>query len=372
MQKSTVSYSLLHKQGKARRGVVHTAHGDIQTPVFMPVGTNGAIKALSVEQVEALGPEIILANSYHLYLRPGLELLRQAGGLHKLASWEKAYLTDSGGFQVFSLSKMRKFDPDGVHFQSHIDGSKHFYTPELVMQTQGAIGSDIAMVLDDCPALPATVERIQASVMRSIAWAERCTRVERPAHQGLFGIIQGGLNLDMRKRHLDALQEMPFQGLSIGGLSVGETPQEMHQLCHDFVHLMPEDYPRYLMGVGTPWDLVEGVAAGIDMFDCVMPTRNARMGTVFVQNGRRLNIRNAAHKTDLRPLDENCTCLACRRFSRAYLRHLFVAKEITAVILLTQHNLTFYLTLMKRIRQSILDGSFEVLRAEFQPQACSV
>ena len=372
MQKGPISYTLIKKSGKARRGIVHTQHGDIQTPVFMPVGTNGTIKALSVEQVEALDPAIILANSYHLYLRPGIDLLREAGGLHKLADWHRAYLTDSGGFQVFSLSKMRKFDPDGVHFQSHIDGSRHFYTPELCMEIQGAIGSDIAMVLDDCVALPATHERVEASVKRSIAWAERCARCERPAHQGLFGIVQGGLELDMRLRHLEALVEMPFQGLSVGGLSVGETPAEMHEMCQQFVYQMPEDYPRYLMGVGTPWDLVEGVASGLDMFDCVMPTRNARMGTVFVQNGRRLNIRNAAYRNDLRPLDENCNCLACKRFSRAFIRHLFVAKEITAVILLTMHNITFYLNLMRRIRESIENDTFESLRAQFQPDPASM
>lgn len=368
MKKGPITYELKKTCGKARRGVVHTHHGDIETPVFMPVGTNGAIKALSVEQVESLNPAIILANSYHLYLRPGLDLLREAGGLHNLASWKRAYLTDSGGFQVFSLSKMRKFDPDGVHFQSHIDGSRHFYTPELVMEIEAAIGSDIAMVLDDCPALPATRDRIEASVRRSIAWAERCARCEHPAHQGVFGIVQGGLELDMRMRHLEALVEMPFQGLSIGGLSVGETPAEMHDLCQQFVYQMPEDFPRYLMGVGTPWDLVEGVAAGIDMFDCVMPTRNARMGTVFVGEGRRLNIRNAAHRMDLRPLDENCPCLACCRFSRAYIRHLYEAKEITAVILMTLHNLTHYLELMRKIRESIENDTFEDLRARYQPR----
>ena len=367
MRKGPISYTLIKTLGKARRGVVHTMHGDIQTPVFMPVGTNGAIKALSVEQIESLDPAIILANTYHLYLRLGPDFLREAGGLHKLADWKRAYLTDSGGFQVFSLSKMRKFDPDGVHFQSHIDGSRHFYTPELVMDMQGAIGSDIAMVLDDCPALPATHDRIEASVKRSIAWAERCARCERPDHQGLFGIVQGGLELDMRLKHLEALVEMPFQGLSIGGLSVGETPAEMHDMCQRFVYQMPEDFPRYLMGVGTPWDLVEGVAAGIDMFDCVMPTRNARMGTAFIGNGRRLNIRNASNRTDMRPLDETCGCIACRRFSRAYIRHLYVAKEITAVILLTIHNLTFYLDLMRKIRASIEDGTFEELRARYQP-----
>ena len=369
MLKGPISYTLIKKSGKARRGVVHTQHGDIQTPVFMPVGTNGAIKALSVEQIESLDPAIILANTYHLYLRLGPEFLREAGGLHKFADWNRAYLTDFGGFQVFSLSKLRKFDPDGVHFQSHIDGSRHFYTPELVMDMQGAIGSDIAMVLDDCVALPATHERIEASVKRSIAWAERCARCERPSHQGLFGIVQGGLELDMRLRHLEKLVEMPFQGLSIGGLSVGETPEEMHDMCQQFVYQMPEDFPRYLMGVGTPWDLVEGVSAGIDMFDCVMPTRNARMGTAFIGDGRRLNIRNAANRTDMRPLDEACQCMACRRFSRAYIRHLYVAKEITAVILLTIHNLHYYLNLMKQIRTAIENDTFEELRARFQPNA---
>lgn len=369
MLKGPISYSLIKKSGKARRGVVHTQHGDIQTPVFMPVGTNGAIKALSVEQVESLDPAIILANTYHLYMRLGPDFLREAGGLHKFASWNRAYLTDSGGFQVFSLSKMRKFDPDGVHFQSHIDGSRHFYTPELAMDMQAAIGSDIAMVLDDCPALPATHERIEASVERSIAWAKRCARCPRPDHQGVFGIVQGGLELDMRLKHLEALVELPFQGLSIGGLSVGETPAEMHELCQKFIYQMPEDFPRYLMGVGTPWDLVEGVAAGIDMFDCVMPTRNARMGTAFIGNGKRLNIRNAKNRHDLRPLDPNCPCLACRRFSRAYIRHLFVAKEITAEILLTIHNLTHYLELMRKIRESLENDTFETLRARFQPEA---
>lgn len=376
MKKGPVSYELIKKSGKARRGIVHTQHGDIQTPVFMPVGTNGAIKALSVEQVESLNPSIILANAYHLYLRLGIDFLKEAGGLHNLASWNRAYLTDSGGFQAFSLSKMRKFDPDGIYFQSHIDGSKHFYTPELVMELEAAIGSDIAMVLDDCPGLPENPDirdpklhaRIEASVKRSIAWAERCARCEHAPHQGVFGIVQGGLELDMRMRHLEALVEMPFQGLSIGGLSVGEPPYMMHDLCQKFVCQMPEDYPRYLMGVGTPWDLVEGVAAGIDMFDCVMPTRNARMGTVFVGDGRRLNIRNSANRHDLGPLDPNCGCLACRRFSRAYIRHLYDAKEITAVILMTLHNLTFYLDLMQKIRDAIENDTFEALRARYQPK----
>ena len=364
------SYELKHicKQSGARLGVLHTPHGDIQTPIYMPVGTAATVKAMTSREMEEIGTQILLSNTYHLHLRPGEDLVQEAGGLHTFMDWHKPILTDSGGFQVFSLSQMRKFDPDGVHFQSHIDGSRHFYTPELVMDMQAAIGSDIAMVLDDCPALPATHERIEASVKRSIAWAERCARCPRPDHQGVFGIVQGGLELDMRLRHLEALVEMPFQGLSIGGLSVGETPEEMHDMCQKFVYQMPEDFPRYLMGVGTPWDLVEGVAAGIDMFDCVMPTRNARMGTVFIGEGRRLNIRNAANRKDMRPLDENCQCLACRRFSRAYIRHLYVAKEITAVILMTIHNLTHYLDLMRKIRTALENDTFEELRARFQPQ----
>ena len=358
MKKGPVSYTLLKKSNKARRGIVHTMHGDIQTPVFMPVGTNGAIKALSVEQVESLNPSIILANSYHLYLRPGIDLLREAGGLHKFASWDRAYLTDSGGFQVFSLSKMRKFDPDGVHFQSHIDGSRHFYTPELVMEIEAAIGSDIAMVLDDCPALPATHDRIEASVKRSIAWAERCARCEHPAHQGVFGIVQGGLEYDMRMRHLEALVEMPFQGLSIGGLSVGETPAEMHSLCDAFVHQMPEDFPRYLMGVGTPWDLVEGVAAGIDMFDCVMPTRNGRNGMLFTWNGI-MNMRNKKWENDFSLIDPDGASFVDRTYTKAYLRHLFVAGEMFAAMIASEHNLAFYLDLVRTARRHILAGDFK-------------
>jgi len=251
-----LSFTVEHQSGQARVGRIVTAHSVIETPVFMPVGTNGVVKAMMAEQVASLGAQIILGNSYHLYLRPGLEVLREAGGLHRFAGWERSILTDSGGFQVFSLQKLSRLSEEGVAFQSHIDGSRHFFTPELVMEIQGVIGSDIAMVLDDCPALPATPERLAASVTRSLAWAERAIRCERPAHQALFGIVQGGLDLSLRLRHLEALAAMPFDGLAIGGLSVGEPPAEMHAMCRALAPQMPAERPRYLMGVGTPWDLV--------------------------------------------------------------------------------------------------------------------
>jgi queuine tRNA-ribosyltransferase len=364
------SFELLATDRQARRGVVHTAHGDIPTPVFMPVGTAGTVKTLTVTQLEQdIDARIILGNSYHLYLRPGLEILEKAGGLHRFMGWNRAILTDSGGFQVFSLAKLRSLGDDGVVFQSHIDGSKHTFTPESVAHIQAVIGSDIAMCLDDCPALPATPERLDASLKRSTHWAQRTLECPRPAHQARFAIVQGGLDVERRLAHLAELTALPFEGYALGGLSVGETPPEMHALCREVVPSMPVERPRYLMGVGTPWDLVESVSAGMDMFDCVLPTRTARMGTAYVGTGQKVVITNAKYRDDLRPLDENCDCLACRTVSRAYLRHLFVAKEVTGLVLMSLHNLRYYARLMAQIRASIEEGSFQALRARYQPDA---
>ena len=347
--------------GKARTGKVRTAHGEFETPMFMPVGTAGAVKSLTVPQIHEVGAKIILGNSYHLYLRPGLEVLEEAGGLHKFMGWDGPILTDSGGFQVFSLKKLAKMSENGVTFRSHIDGSKHEFTPEKVIEIQRIIGSDIMMCLDECPALPSDRYRIESSMGLTTRWAERAVACERKPHQALFGIVQGGLELDLRRKHVEELSKMPFDGLALGGLSVGEAPEEMYRVCHEIAPLMPENRPRYLMGVGKPQDLIEAVASGIDMFDCVLPSRNGRMGTLMTSRGR-LNIKRAENRHDFRTIDpEWPTCVSA---SRAYLRHLFIAKEITGLTLMTMHNLNYYLTLMEVLRQSIREGRFEEVRKD--------
>jgi queuine tRNA-ribosyltransferase len=345
----------------ARLGILHTPHGDIPTPVFMPVGTAGSVKAMTHDNLEALDARIILANTYHLYLRPGHERIARLGGLHRFMSWPKAILTDSGGFQVFSHRELRKLSEEGVQFNSHLDGSRHLLTPEKVVDIQRALGSDIAMVLDDCTPYPCSFADAEASMELSMRWARRCLdrwRIGDAGTQALFGIVQGGVHLDLRRRSIAALEAMDFPGVAVGGLSVGEPKDLMYEVMEDTIARLPSSKPRYVMGVGTPKDLARGVAMGVDMFDCVLPTRNARNGCLFTRQGRVL-IKNAVHADDSGPLDPGCRCVTCRRYSRAYLRHLFLAGEHVSAVLNTIHNLTFYLDMMLEIREAISLGSFE-------------
>ena len=354
---SQFGFEVLHKdeQTGARRGVLHTMHGDVQTPVFMPVGTAGAVKAMPNDSLEALDTQIILGNTYHLYLRPGHERVARLGGLHRFMDWNRAILTDSGGYQVFSHRELRSISEDGVQFRSHIDGSKNFFSPETVVDIQRALGSDIAMVLDDCTAYPTGFVDAEASMELSTRWARRCRDhwdCEDDGSHALFGIVQGSVYPELRKRSAESLNEIGFTGMAIGGLSVGEPKDVMYEMVGCTAPLLPSDKPRYLMGVGTPEDLVRCVAMGIDMFDCVLPTRNARNGCLFTSQGRIL-IKNARYAEDQGPLDPDCNCMTCRRFSRAYLRHLFMAGEHLSAVYNTLHNLTFYLDMMKKIRQAI-------------------
>ena len=365
-------FTLTHTDGAARRGVLQTAHGTIETPVFMPVGTQGAVKALTPQHLEDIGAAIILGNTYHLMLRPGDELIARRGGLHKFIGWKRAMLTDSGGYQVFSLAERRKISENGVEFRSHLDGSKHLLTPESAVDIQLNLGSDIAMVLDECPALPSTRQIIDESLQLSARWARRCRdhfstqRNKRPGlvTQAQFGIVQGGTYPDLRAKSAELTVAIGFEGYAIGGLSVGEPNETMYQVVETTTPRLPADQPRYLMGVGTPIDLVECVARGIDMFDCVMPTRNARNGQLFTSQGP-VNIGNAQYAEDDGPVDPACSCYTCRTFSRAYLRHLYMAGEMTGGTLNTLHNLSFYLDTMRRIREAISFGRFEDFRQQF-------
>jgi queuine tRNA-ribosyltransferase len=350
-------FEVLHKDAGtgARRGVLHTQHGDVPTPVFMPVGTAGAVKAISNQALEALDARIILGNTYHLYLRPGHERVERLGGLHGFMSWNGAILTDSGGYQVFSHRELRSISEEGVQFRSHLDGSRNFFTPEKVIDIQKALGSDIAMVLDDCTPYPAGYADAEASMELSTRWAKRCRDRWRTTDDGskaLFGIVQGSVFPDLRKRSAEALNELDFSGMAVGGLSVGEPKDLMYEIVEGTIPFLPWDRPRYLMGVGTPGDLVRAIAAGVDMLDCVLPTRNARNGCLFTSEGRVL-IKNAAYAEDKGPLDPNCSCATCRRYSRAYLRHLFLSGEHLSAVYNTLHNLTFYLDMMRKIRQAI-------------------
>ncbi len=357
MKTEGFSFELQGQVGKARAGILHTPRGDILTPVFMPVGTLGSVKSLSPADLLAdpIDARIILGNTYHLYLRPGLDVIEDHGGLHGFSQWNRPILTDSGGFQVFSLAENNKIDEDGVTFRSHIDGSKHRLTPEVSMQIQGVLRADIAMVFDQCPPSESTDREHEAAMKRTTAWAQRCANVERPPGQSLFGIIQGGLDIERRLAHIDELTAIGFDGYAIGGLSVGEPPPEMYRVLEAVVHKLPAATPRYLMGVGTPADLYEGVKAGVDMFDCVMPTRNARGGTIFTSEGR-LQMRNAKFRRDTGPLDPECPCYTCTTFSRAYLRHLLKCKELLFSRLATLHNLSYYARHMRGMRQAILEG----------------
>jgi queuine tRNA-ribosyltransferase len=355
----TLPFEALARDGEARVGRLHTAHGQVETPVFMPVGTQATVKSLSSGDLESLGAQIILGNTYHLAMRPGHELIRGLGGLHAFMAWPRAILTDSGGFQVFSQSGRRTIDEDGVTYQSHVDGSTQRLTPESAMAIQAALGSDIAMAFDECPPSDADQGVVAKAMERTTRWARRCLATEAAPGQLRFGIVQGGTILALREAHLAEIAPLSFDGLALGGLSVGEPPEVMHEVVAHVAPRMPADRPRYLMGVGRPQDLLAGIAAGIDMFDCVMPTRNARNGHLFVPTGH-LNIANTRHRTDPRPLDEACPCEACRRYSRGYVAHLFRAKEILYYRLATLHNLQYYLSLVLGARQAIREGRFAI------------
>lgn len=353
-------YTLLHQDTatSARVGELRTAHGVVNTPIFMPVGTRGTVKACTPETLsDQIHAEIILGNTYHLYLRPGHEIVQAAGGLHAFMGWQQPILTDSGGFQVFSLGPLRKITEDGVTFRSPIDGVEHFISPERSVEIQNALGADIIMAFDECPALPNDYGYLKNSMEMTLRWAERCQRAHRNPNQLLFGIVQGGMERDLRQASIEGTVSLGFPGYAIGGLSVGEDKDLMYETLAYTAPLLPEEKPRYLMGVGTPEDLVYGVSCGVDMFDCVMPTRNARNGSLFTTTGT-VRIRNTQYKNDFRPLDAACGCYTCQNFTRAYLRHLHVENEILGSQLHTLHNLHFYLSLMRGIRRAIREGTF--------------
>jgi len=357
-------------ESQARAGKLTLAHGVVETPIFMPVGTQGTVKTLSPEELEKLGAQIVLGNTYHLYLRPGEELLQQAGGLHKFMNWNRPILTDSGGYQVFSLAKLRKIKPEGVRFQSHLDGSYHDFSPESVVRTQRILGSDIMMVLDECTPYPCTLQQAVDSNELTLQWAERSLKAflqSEPLYgheQTIFGIVQGSTYEEVRRRSANELVEMDFPGYAIGGLSVGEPKQIMYDMTAFCTEILPENKPRYLMGVGKPEDVLEGIERGVDMFDCVMPTRNGRKGTVFTRNGV-LVVKNATFKDDFSPIDSECDCYTCRNFSRAYIRHLFKAEEILGMRLASLHNLHFYLELVGLAKKAILEERFSSWKREF-------
>lgn len=349
----------------ARRGQLFTPHGTIQTPIFMPVGTQATVKTMSPEELLEIGAGIILSNTYHLHLRPGEELIARAGGLHEFMNWQGSILTDSGGFQVFSLAKLRKITDEGVAFRSHIDGSPRFFSPESVMKIENNLGADIIMAFDECPPFPADRSYLEASLIRTLDWAKRCKiSHQRPTEQGLFGIVQGGMYKDLRKKAVEALIELDFPGYALGGLSVGEPKPIMHEILEFTTPLLPQDRPRYLMGVGAPDDLFEGVARGIDMFDCVLPTRIARNGTIFTHRGR-VVLKNARYAEDFHPIDSECDCKVCQTYSRAYVRHLLHADEVLGIRITTYHNLYFLLQIMQNIRKSIEEDRFLQYKREF-------
>lgn len=365
--KNAVTYELIKKDSrtKARRGRVHTPHGDIETPVFMPVGTQATVKAMRPEQVKEMGANIILSNTYHLYLRPGHEIVREAGGLHKFMNWDRAILTDSGGFQVFSLGKLRKITEEGVRFRSHIDGSLHMISPEKSMEIQNALGSDIMMAFDECAPYPADRSYVKNSLERTTRWLARCKDYHKNVeNQSLFGIMQGGMYKDLRYESAKQIVEMDLPGYAIGGLSVGEPKELFLDVLYECTPYLPEDKARYLMGVGTPDYLFEGVEAGVDMFDCVLPTRIARHGLAMTSHGR-VNIKNAKYERDWEPLDPECDCYTCRNYSKAYLRHLFKADEMLSAMLLSNHNLHFLIKMMENIRKALEEDRFLEYKKEF-------
>ncbi len=360
------TFSLEATDGAARRGVLHTARGPIRTPMFMPVGTAGSVKSLSPLDLEHIGAEVILGNTYHLYLRPGDELLARLGGLHAFSAWHGPILTDSGGFQVFSLSALRQVSEDGVAFSSHIDGSKHFFTPEGVIRIQENIGSDIMMVLDECVAYGTDFERTRMAMDRTARWAERSLRARpHPTDQLLFGIVQGGFDPGLREHSARQIRDLPFDGYAIGGLSVGEPKPLLWDMLARTAPLLPRDRPRYLMGVGKPLDILRAIELGVDLFDCVLPTRNARNGTLYTSQGK-VTIKQARYREDTSPLDPECSCYTCRTFSRAYLRHLYISRELLAYRLNTLHNLAFYLDLVRGAREAISRGELREYTAAYQ------
>jgi queuine tRNA-ribosyltransferase len=380
---NAIEFKVTSTDGSARAGVLATRRGAIETPVFMPVGTAGSVKGIRFEQLERddLDARIILGNTYHLWLRPGVETIRACGGLHRFIGWDRALLTDSGGFQVWSLGDLRKISEEGTEFRSHVDGSLQFLSPEVSMEVQAALGSDIVMVFDECAPGQAPLMEARASMELTARWAKRSrlrfdslqnegmdmgrtAAEELSGAQALFGIVQGASHMELRKESLALTTEIGFDGYAIGGLSVGEEKSVMWSVVGEVAPLMPVDRPRYLMGVGTPEDLLQGVALGVDMFDCVLPTRNGRNGQAFTSRGK-VNIKNSNWATDMRPLDEACNCSVCRRHSRGYLRHLYMSGEMLAGVLLTHHNLAFFLDTMRRVRQSIRSGKFTQFRQEF-------
>lgn len=355
---------------RARLGRCHTAHGVFHTPAFIPVGTQATVKAMTPEELRDLGAEIILSNTYHLYLRPGHERIRRLGGLHRFMHWEHPLLTDSGGFQVFSLNSLMKVSEEGVEFQSHLDGSRHFITPEKAIAIQEALGADIIMCLDECTPYPASHEEAECSLQRTLKWSRRCRESHRASHQALFGIVQGGMYSDLRRKGVEVLVGIGFDGYALGGLSVGENKESMARVIAETAPLLPENLPRYVMGLGMPGDMIEAVREGVDMFDCVLPTRNARNGMLFTRSGK-MAIKNAKYAEDPSPIEPGCPCYTCRNYSRAYLRHLYFAEEILAFRLNTIHNLHFYLTFMREMRQAIaedrLDGFIQDFNSMGEP-----
>ena len=364
-----MNFTILKEDGAARTGLIETENGAIHTPAFMPVGTNATVKALGPDELKEAGAEIILSNTYHLYLRPGHGLIKNLGGLHGFMGWNRPILTDSGGFQVYSLARLRRINDEGVEFQSHIDGSAHFMTPELAIEIQACLGSDIFMALDECPPWPATREEVLRAVKRTTLWARRCReKKENMPHSGksaLFGIIQGGSYEDLRRESFEGLLQLDFEGYAVGGVSVGEPKEEMWKTMSLMGPLLPAAKPRYLMGIGDLKDCMEAVRAGFDMFDCVMPTRNARNGTLFTSAGR-ISIKRTEFKEDPSPLDAFCGCYTCRNFSKGYLRHLFLSKEILSMRLNTIHNIHFYLEFFRKMRESITEGRFSEFRRKWE------
>ncbi|SDN46333.1 tRNA guanosine(34) transglycosylase Tgt [Alkalicoccus daliensis] len=353
------------KQSGARLGIVHTPHGSFETPIFMPVGTLATVKTMSPDDLVEMNAQIILSNTYHLWLRPGEDIIEEAGGLHKFMNWDRPILTDSGGFQVFSLSDLRNITEEGVHFRNHLSGEKLFLTPEKSMQIQNSLGPDIMMAFDECPPYPAEHKYMKDSVERTSRWAERCLEAhKRPGDQGLFGIIQGGEHPDLRRQSAEDLVSLDFPGYAIGGLSVGEPKDVMNRVLEETTPFMPDNKPRYLMGVGSADSLIDGAIRGVDMFDCVLPTRIARNGTLMTSSGR-LVVRNAKFARDFRPLDENCNCKVCKNYSRAYLRHLIKSNETLGLILCSYHNLHFLITLMDKVRQAIREDRLLDFREQF-------
>jgi len=362
-QSQDFEFELQSRQCRARAGIFHTPHGDIPTPIFAPVGTQATVKALTPAQLLEVDARLILSNTYHLYLRPGDQLIAELGGLHRFMNWSRPILTDSGGFQVFSLANNRKIDENGVTFRSHIDGSLHYLTPEKSIEIQQNLGADIIMAFDEC-ADPYNLEYNRLALQRTHRWAERSLAAKTRPDQALFGIVQGGIFPELRLESAEFLRSLNFSGYAVGGLSVGETKDEMHKVLEAVDPILPESKPRYLMGVGTPLDLINGIQRGIDLFDCVLPTRLARHNSVFTRSGR-LNLVNAGFSRDPLPIDENCQCYTCRNFSRAYLRHLIQAHEILSSTLLSIHNIFILLEIAREARQAILDGSFDTYANQF-------